>query len=115
MKMYEVKYANKEGLLNTVTIEAESATEARKAVKAGFADCEELVKAKALDQHRKAVTYSVAIIEPQEDGTPVMKIHNKTLSGVSAESKSAKAKCLADAAKKFDSGCGYYIYNIENV
>ena len=115
MKMYEVKYANKEGLLNTVTIEAESATEARKAVKAGFADCEELVKAKALDQHRKAVTYSVAIIEPQEDGTAVMKIHNKTLSGVSAESKSAKAKCLADAAKKFDSGCGYYIYNIENV
>ena len=31
------------------------------------------------------------------------------------KSKSAKAKCLADAAKKFDSGCDYYIYNIENV
>lgn len=115
MKMYEVKYANKEGLLNTVTIEAESSTEARKAVKAGFADCEELVKAKPLDQHRKAVTYSVAIIEPQEDGTPVMKIHNMTLSGVSAESKSAKAKCFADAAKKFPNGYGYYVYNIENV
>ena len=66
MKMYEVKYANKDGLLNTVTIEAENATEARKAVKTGFADCAELVKAKALDQHRKAVNYSVAIIEPQE-------------------------------------------------
>ena len=115
MKMYEVKYANKDGLLNTVTIEAENSTEARKAVKASFADCEELVKAKALDQHRKAVTYSVAIIEPQEDGTPVMKIHNMTLSGVSAESKSAKAKCFADAAKKFPNGCGYYVYNIENV
>ena len=35
MKMYEVKYANKYGLLSTVTIEA------RKAVKAGFADCED--------------------------------------------------------------------------
>ncbi len=115
MKMYEVKYANKDGLLNTVTIEAENSAEARKAVKASFADCEELVKAKALDQHRKAVTYSVAIIEPQEDGTPVMKIHNMTLSGVSAESKSAKAKCFADAAKKFPNGCGYYVYNIENV
>ena len=115
MKMYEVKYLNKDGLLNTVTIEAENSTEARKAVKAGFADCEELVKAKALDQHRKAVTYSAAVIEPQEDGTPVMKIHNMTLSGVSAESKSAKAKCFADAAKKFPNGCGYYIYNIENV
>lgn len=115
MKMYEVKYVNKDGLPNTVTIEAENSTEARKAVKAGFADCEELVKAKALDQHRKTVTYSVAVIEPQEDGTPVMKIHNMTLSGVSAESKSAKAKCFADAAKKFPNGFGYYIYNIENV
>lgn len=115
MKMYEVKYVNKDGLLNTVTIEAENSTEARKAVKAGFADCEEVVKSKALDQHRKAVTYSVAIIEPQEDGTPVMKIHNMNLSGVSAESKSAKARCFADAAKKFPDGCGYYIYNIENV
>ena len=95
MKMYEVKYVNKDGLLNTVTIEAENSTEARKSVKAGFADCEELVKSKALDQHRKAVTYSVAVI--------------------SAESKSAKAKCFADAAKKFPNGCGYYIYNIENV
>lgn len=113
MKMYEVKYANKDGLLNTVTIEAENSTEARKTVKADFADCEELVKAKALDQHRKAVTYSVAFIEPQEDETPVMKIHNMTLSGVSAESKSAKAKCFADAVKKFPNGCGYYIYNIE--
>ena len=115
MKMYEVKYANKDGLLNTVTIEAENSTEARKAVKAGFADCEELVKTKALDQHRKAVTYSVAVIEPQEDGTPIMKIHNMTLSGVGAENKSAKAKCFADAAKKFPNGCGYYVYNIENV
>lgn len=115
MKMYEVKYANERGILNTVTIEAENVTEARKAVKINFADCEELVKAKALDQHRKAVTYSVAVIEPQDDGTPVMKIHNMTLSGVGAESKSAKAKCFADAAKKFPSGCGYYIYNIENV
>lgn len=70
MKMYEVKYVNKEGLLNTVTIEAENSTEARKAVKSGFADCEEVVKSKALDQHRKAVTYSVAIIEPQENDTP---------------------------------------------
>ena len=43
-----------------------------------------------------------------------MKIHNMTLSGVSAESKSAKAKCFADAAKKFPDGCGYYIYNIDN-
>ena len=58
MKMYEVKYANKDGLLNTVTIEAENSSEARKAVKAGFADCEELVKAKALDQHRKQVCKS---------------------------------------------------------
>ena len=115
MKMYEVKYVNKEGLLNTVTIEAENSIEARKAVKAGFADCEEVVKSKALDQHRKAVTYSVAIIEPQEDGTPVMKIHNTSLSGVSTESKSAKARCFADAVKKFPDGCGYYIYNIENV
>ena len=114
MKMYEVKYANKEGLLNTVTIEAESATEARKAVKVGFADCEELVKAKALDQHRKAVVYSVAVIEPEEDGTPVMKVHHTTLYGVSAESKSAKAKCFADAVKKFPNGYGYYIYNIDN-
>ena len=115
MKMYEVKYADNYGLLNTVTIEAENATEARKAVKADFADCGEVVRAKALDQHRKAVTYSVAVIDPQEDGTPVMKIHNMTLSGVSAESKSAKAKCFADAAKKFPNGFGYYIYNIENV
>lgn len=115
MKMYEVKYANKDGLLNTVTIEAENATEARKTVKANFADCEELVKAKALDRHRKAVTYSAAIIEPQEDGTPVMKTHHTTLSGVSAESKSARAKCFADAVKKSPNGCGYYIYNIENV
>lgn len=115
MKMYEVKYVNKDGLLCTVTIGAENSTEARKAVKASFADCEELVKSKALDQHRKAVTYSVAIIEPQEDGTPVMRIHNMILSGVSAESKSAKARCFADAAKKFPDGCGYYIYNIENV
>lgn len=115
MKMYEVKYVNKDGWLKTVTIEAENSTEARKAVKAGFADCEEVVKSKALDQHRKAVTYSVAVIEPQEDGTPVMKIHNMSLSGVSAESKSAKARCFADAAKKFPDGCGYYIYNIENV
>ena len=36
MKMYEVKYVNKEGLLNTVTIEAENSTEACKAVKAGL-------------------------------------------------------------------------------
>ena len=115
MKMYEVKYVNKDGFLNTVTIEAENSTEARKAVKAGFADCEEVVKCKALDQHRKAATYSVAVIEPQEDGTPVMKIHNMILFGVSAESKSAKAKCFADAAKKLPDSCGYYIYNIENV
>ena len=115
MKMYEVKYVNKEGLLITVTGEAENSTEARKAVKANFSDCEEVVKSKALDQHRKAVTYSVAVIEPQEDGTPVMKIHNMTLSGVSAESKSVKDKCSSDAAKKFPNGCGYYIYNIENV
>lgn len=115
MKMYEVKYVNKEGLLNTVTIEAENPSEARKAVKTGFSDCEELVKAKALDQHRKAVTYSVAVIEPEEDGTPVMKVHHMTLYGVGAESKAAKAKCFADAAKKFPNGYGYYIYNIENV
>lgn len=115
MKMYEVKYVDKDGLLNTVTLEAENSTEARKAVKAGFANGEELVKAKALDQHRKAVTYSVAVIEPQEDGTPVMKIHNMTLSGASTKSKSVKAKCFADAAKKFPNGCGYYVYNIENV
>ena len=115
MKMYEVKYVNKDGLLNTVTIEAENSTEARKAVKASFADCEELVKSKALDQHRKAVAYSVAIIEPEEDGFPVKNIHNTTLSGVSAESKSAKAKCFADAVKKFPNGFGYYVYNIENV
>ena len=44
-----------------------------------------------------------------------MKVHHITLSGVSAESKSAKAKCFADAAKKFPNGCGYYIYNIENI
>lgn len=115
MKMYEVKYVNKEGLLNTVTIEAENSTEARKAVKTRFADCKELVKTKALDQHRKAVTYSVAVIEPQEDETPVMKVHHMTLSGIGAESKAVKAKCLADAAKKFPKGYGYYIYNIENV
>lgn len=114
MKMYEVKYVNKDGLLNTVTIEAENSVEARKAVKASFADCEELVKSKALDQHRKAVVYSVAVIEPQEDGTPVMKIHNMTLSGVGSESEYAKAKCFADAAKKFPNGYGYYIYNIDN-
>ena len=115
MKMYEVMYVNEDGLLNTVTIEAENSIEARKAVKADFADCKQLVKAKALDRHRKAVTYSVAIIEPEEDGYPIMNIHNTTLFGVSAESKSAKAKCFADAVKKFPNGWGYYIYNIENV
>lgn len=115
MKMYEVKYINQECLLNTVTIEAENSTEARKAVKTGFADCEEVVKSKALDQHRKFVTYSVAFIEPQEDETPVMKVHHMTLSGVSAESKFVKARCLADSAKKFPNGYGYYIYNIESV
>lgn len=114
MKIYEVKYVDKEGMLNTVTIEAENSNEARKAVKTGFADCEELVKAKALDQHRKAVVYSVAVIEPEEDGTPVMKVHHTTLYGVGAESKTAKAKCFADAAKKFPNGFGYYIYNIDN-
>lgn len=85
MKMYEVKYINKDGLLNTVTIEAEN-----------------------------SVVYSVAVIEPEEDGTPAMKVHHTTLYGVSAESKTAKAKCLADAAKKFPNGFGYYIYNIDN-
>ena len=44
-----------------------------------------------------------------------MKIHNMTLSGVSAESKSAKAKCFADAAKKFPNVYVYYVYDIENV
>lgn len=113
MKMYEVKYADMEGFLNTVTIEAENATEARKRVK-DFDDCKEVVKAAALDQHRKAVVYSVAVIEPEEDGTPVMKVHQTTLYGVGAESKTAKAKCFADAAKKFPNGYGYYIYNIDN-
>ena len=114
MKMYEVKYVNKDGLLNTVTIEAENSVEARKAVKASFADCEETVKAKPFDQHRKAVVYSVAVIELEEDGTPVMKVHHTTLYGVGAESKTAKAKCFTDAAKKFPNGFGYYIYNIDN-
>lgn len=114
MKTYEVKYVNKDGLLKTVTIEAENSIEARKAAKAGFADCEEVVKCKPLDYHRKAVTYSVAVIEPQEDGTPVMRIYNMILFGVSTESKSVKDKCSSDAAKKFPNGCGYYIYNIEN-
>lgn len=35
MKMYEVKYVDKEGLLNTVTIEAENSIEARKRLKPG--------------------------------------------------------------------------------
>lgn len=113
MKMYEIKYADMEGFLNTVTIEAENAAEARKRVK-DFDDCKEVVKAAALDQHRKAVVYSVAVIEPEEDGTPVMKVHHTTLYGVGAESKTAKAKCFADAAKKFPNGYGYYIYNIDN-
>ncbi len=115
MKMYEIKYADMEGFLNTVTIEAENAAEARKRVK-DFDDCEEVVKAKALDQHRKAVVYSVAFvdIDPQDGETPVLKVHHTTLYGVSAESKAAKAKCLADAAKKFPGGYGYYIYNIDN-
>lgn len=116
MKMYEVKYVNKDGLLNTVTIEAENSTEARKAVKVSFPDCEELVKAKAQYQHRKAVAYSVAFIDvdPQDGENPVLKVHHTTLYGVGAESKTAKAKCFADAAKKFPNGCCYYIYNIEN-
>ena len=113
MKMYEIKYADVEGFLQTVTIEAENAAEARKRVK-DFDDCGEVVKAKALHQHRKAVVYSVAVIEPEEDGTPVMKVHQTTLYGVSAESKSAKAKCFADAAEKFPNGYGYYIHNIDN-
>lgn len=111
MKQYEVMYFGSDNIVKTKIVEADNAIEARKTVTKEEGT---FIKARQLGMHRKAVVYSVAVIEPQEDETPVMKVHHTTLYGVGAESKSVKAKCLADAAKKFPNGNAYYIYNIEN-
>lgn len=111
MKQYEVMYFGSDNIVKTKIVEADNSTEARKTVTKEEGT---FIKARQLGMHRKAVVYSVAVIEPEEDETPVMKVYHTTLYGVGAESKSVKAKCLADAAKKFPNRDVYYIYNIEN-
>lgn len=111
MKQYEVIYFGSDNIVKTKIVEADNAIEARKTVTKEEGT---FIKARQLGMHRKAVVYSVAVIEPEEDETPVMKVYHTTLYGVGAESKSVKAKCLADATKKFPNRDVYYIYNIEN-
>lgn len=111
MKTYEVMYFGSDNIVRTKTVEVNNAIEARKTVTKEEGT---FIKARQLDRHSRAVVYSVACIEPDEDGDPVMKVYHTTLYGVGAESKSVKAKCLANATKMFPNSEAYYIYNIEN-
>lgn len=111
MKKYEVMYADANNVLQVKTVEAENSTEARKSVSKEEG---KVVKATQIGAVRKAITYTVAVIEVK-DGVPAMEIYQEALNGVSSTAKFAHAKAVADAMKKHPDVYGYYVFNISDI
>lgn len=111
MKKYEIMYADANNVLQVKTVEAENSAEARKSVSKEEG---KVVKATQIGAVRKAITYTVAVIEVK-DGVPAMEIYQEALNGVSSVAKLAHAKAVADAMKKHPNAYGYYVFNIADI
>lgn len=113
MKNYVVMLMNSEEKLVTVNVEAENSVDASKTAMKSNPGCV-FIKSFTPNRHRKAITYTVAFINPNEDD-PTMEKHAMTLSGVGFDNKNVSVIARRDAENKFPGKVGYFVYNIANV
>lgn len=111
MKQYEVMYFGSDNIVRTKTVEVDNAIEARKTVTKEEGT---FIKARQLNLHRKAVTFTAVFLFKDSNGYYYSEPHDMELGGYAESRKGVVNACHKAALEDCPDALTVYIDNIKD-